>query len=298
MNSTIVLRYLFILIQWYLVTTMVVAAFTAVLQERKIWKPKQLPTISWFGLFKVFAFNILWMVLCLVGSILISLRYLFTFGRSDIQLEANRWVENPVARICFTSFVGKVEIYGTQNLPSEDDVPAPVYVANHASQIDVAAVYYLNRRFKWIAKSSVLYLPGVGQIMWLAGHVLIKRTGKNKKSVNNLYEKSNEAIKNGIPMFFFPQGTRRISERLPFKDGAFIVAEANKSTLIPVSIHIPLNAWNTWYPLSLLWGGDRPTVRLTLHEPVYYNEKHDRETTKRICFDRIYSILPDRGSKK
>ena len=117
-------------------------------------------------------------------------------------------VEKLTAKMCFYLFVGSgPEIQGMENLPPNDgSVPAPVYVANHASQIDLAAVYFLGRRFKWISKDSVRYLPGVGLIMSLSQHVFIQRTGKNKKSVINLYQQSQDAIQSGLPMFFFPQG--------------------------------------------------------------------------------------------
>ena len=69
----------------------------------------------------------------------------------------------------------------------------------------MGAVYFIRRRFKWIAKQSVLYIPGVGGTMYLGDHVLINRVkGKNKSSVSNLFEKSDAAIQAGIPMFLFP----------------------------------------------------------------------------------------------
>jgi len=276
----------------YVVVTMTLAAAVAVNQERKIWSPKELPSLSFVALIKVFFFNILWFSLCGVGFILISIKWILTLGTSDIECEGNRWVEANVARICIRLFVGKVRIYGQENLPKESEVPAPIYVANHASQIDVGAVYFISRRFKWIAKSSVLFLPGVGQIMWVSGHVLIKRSGKNKKSVSNLYEKSNEAVQSGVPMFFFPQGTRRIAERLPFKDGAFTVALTNKCTLVPLSIEIPMDAWNSWYPLNNLWSGSIATVKITIHKPIPVKGTEVKETLKKMCDDQIYSELP------
>lgn len=126
--------------------------------------------------------------------------------------------------------------------------------------------------------------------MLLGGHVLIDRAkGKNKKSVTTLFDKSNTAIQNGIPMFFFPQGTRKMAERVPFKDGAFIVAQTNGSPLIPISINIPLNIWNSWYPFVR---SDIPEVVVTVHKPIEVTGKEDREDLKKKCFEQIYSCLP------
>jgi lysophosphatidate acyltransferase len=286
----------------YIGLTTVAASAVAVLQERKIWRPKSLPSLSWFGLVKVFLFNMVWMATCLLGSILITIKWIVLFGTSDIQRDGNRIVEDTAARLVIQCFVGRVQVLGQENLPSGDDdssvIPAPVYIANHASQIDAAVVYYLNRRFKWIAKKSVLYVPGVGQIMWLSQHVLIDRKkGANAKSVSNLFEKSNVAVQAGLPMFFFPQGTRSIATRLPAKDGAFIVAMTNQSTLIPISIDIPRNVWNVWYPLNQLWGGIRPVVKITVHPPIPVADL-DRERLKQKCMDQIYSVLPTCESPK
>jgi 1-acyl-sn-glycerol-3-phosphate acyltransferase len=277
----------------YVVGTTTVAAGVAVLQEQKIWAPASLPSLPLFGLLKVFLFNVVWMIGCLLGSIMITAKWIVMFGQSDIAREGHLLVENLVARACIYGFVGKVQLKGMENLPDENMVPAPVFVANHASQIDVGAVYFLGRRFKWIAKSSVLYVPGVGQVMYLSKHVMInRRKGKNQKSVDNLFDKSDQAVQAGIPMFIFPQGTRRIAEKLPFKNGAFIIAQKNSSPLVPISIEIPTNAWKSWYPFQLLWTRDSPAVIITVHKPIPVTGKEDREALKKQCFDQIYSVLP------
>jgi lysophosphatidate acyltransferase len=208
-SASSVAYYALLVIVFYVVIVITLASAVAVLQEAKIWKPKCLPALSFFGGFKVFLLNEVWMSLCLVGSIWISLKWILTAGKSDIERDANCLVEANVSKLCLSYIVGNCSVEGLENLPPENQIPAPVYVANHASQIDVAAVYFLGRRIKWIAKESVLYIPGVGPIMYLGGHVLIQRKGKNKKSVSQLFERSNAAVRSGIPMFFFPQGTKK-----------------------------------------------------------------------------------------
>jgi len=274
-------------------SSVIVLPILSVFQERRIWKSHLLPSISPFGLLKVFLFNVLWMGLTLVGGLLLLPKFLL--GKIlgfDCQYEAHL-VERITGRICCLCFVcPKVEIQGIENLPDEGSVPAPVYVANHASQVDLSVVYFLGKRFKWISKDSVRYLPGVGLIMTLSQHVFIVRTGKNKKSVSNLYQQSKNAIQSGLPMFFFPQGTRRMSVRLPFKDGAYRVAMENESPLVPVSINIPLTCWNSWYPLCLLWGGSVDNVVLTVHKPIPAKEGMDKEELKKKTYEAIFSVVP------
>jgi 1-acyl-sn-glycerol-3-phosphate acyltransferase len=286
---------------WYIVIATIGASLVAVWQESKIWTSKGVPNLSLIGQIKVFLFNVCWMLGCLFGAICILIKYILSFGTSDISSDGNQIVEYIVAKLCVYFFVGHVTIIGIEHLPPINIIPAPIYIANHASQIDVGVVYYLKRRFKWISKQSVLYIPGVGLIMYLSKHIFIDRKkGKNEKSVSNLFEQSAIAVQQGIPMFFFPQGTRRMVERLPAKDGAFIVAQNNNSIVVCISIDIPTNTWNTLYPINQLWAGTIPTIQITIHPSIpsnsssssKSNDKEERERLKNQCMEIIYSVLP------
>jgi len=267
----------------------VVCSAIAAKQEARIWAPQNMPSLSPFAMFKVFIFNILWITLCSLGCFLIVCKHILTGGTSDMEKECHVYVERYGAFLC-TWMIGTVKIVGIENLPPEDQVPAPVYVANHASQLDVGVVYFLKRQWHWIAKKSVLYLPGVGATMYFGRHVLIDRVkGKNKKSVSNLFEKSDQSLKSGVPMFLFPQGTRVMSKRLPFKDGAFIMAQNAKSSLVPVSIEIPMKAWESLYPIVRT---TVPVFVITIHKPIKVTGEEDKEKLKKECFDTIYSCLP------
>jgi 1-acyl-sn-glycerol-3-phosphate acyltransferase len=268
-----------------------VVPIVSVYQEYKIWAPCIVPSLSVWGMLKVYLFNVVWTVACLFGALLLLPKFFLT-GSAEREAHA---IEHFVAFLCLRLFVGPVVVKNAEKLPSDEPgSPAPIYICNHASQIDLGAVYYINRRFKWIAKSSVRFLPGVGQIMALSKHVFIDRkTGKNKSSVTNLYDKSNASVQAGCPMFFFPQGTRRMTERLPFKDGALNVALQNKSSLVPLSLEIPLDAWNRAYPLLK---STSPIV-LTVHDSINVKGDQDKEQLRQKCFDIIYSVLPMIGGE-
>jgi 1-acyl-sn-glycerol-3-phosphate acyltransferase len=276
---------------WVYASTVFIFPLFSVYQEHKIWAPPGLPSLSLWGHVKVYLFNVFWMGFCLLSTLLLLIPKRI-LSQKNVQYESFMWCERWIAVFMVKTLVGNVEIRGQDNLPPLDPAsPAPIYIANHESQLDLGVVYFLHRRWKWISKKSVLFLPGVGSIMYLSGHVFIDRkTGKNKTSVANLYDKSNAAVQSGIPMFFFPQGTRKISERLPFKDGAFNVALQNKSPIVCVSIHIPMNAWNRAYPMP--WGSAEPVV-LTIHKPIVIDGSQEKEALKKQCFDTIYSVLPD-----
>lgn len=245
---------------------------------------------------KVFLLNVTWMMLCFIGTLLTPI-YCLATGSTSTRKWSHVHIERKVGQMCCRLFIAPVEVRGAENLNEESlyQSPAPIFVANHDSQIDLAAVYALNQEWRWIAKSSVMFLPGVGQVMWLSGHVFIDRvkkaTQKAKTSstgARNLYIQSNASVQGGVPMFFFPQGTRRLGERLPFKDGAFKIALENNSKMIPISLEIPLTAWNSAYPFS----SQVPPIVLTVHPPIDSKGK-EIEVLKKECFDTIYSVLPD-----
>jgi len=274
-----------------------IAALAAVYQERKIWLDPRVPSLTAVGMIKVFCLNLVWMTVCFAGAVVTTIEAAVTKNWLDLKHTreiAHKVVERRCAMLVTSLFVGPVVVNGAENLPSDEPgSPAPVYVANHASQIDSAAVYHIERQWRWIMKSSIMFLPGVGQITYLGDHIWIDRVRRKNKSKDsntgprNLYVKSDASIQEGVPMFFFPQGTRRIGERLPFKDGAFKVATNNDSLLVPISIEIPLTAWNSMYPF-----GKADPVVLTVHKPIESKGK-DIETLKKETSEIIYSVLPN-----
>lgn len=205
-------------------SAMFLGGFVSVYQEQKIWRNPKLPNLTLVGMFKVYIMNLLWMLLCTIGILLTPFYCLYT-GSLNTRKWAHHIVEKFVATTITSTLIGPVEIRGAEHIPdaSLHKVPAPVLIANHASQADIAVVYFLNCEWRWIAKSSVMFLPGVGLLMWLADHVFIDRVKKSNKNKNSftgarhLYTQSNASIQEGVPMFFFPQGTRRLGERLPLK---------------------------------------------------------------------------------
>jgi 1-acyl-sn-glycerol-3-phosphate acyltransferase len=282
-------RSVFVVVFIVFVLSAVGASVVAVRQEAKIWKAKSLPSLSWIGSIKVFLLNIVWITFCFMGSVLIVVLSILTLGMIDKTALAAA-VEKFTAHCIVHWFVGRATVVGTEHMPKEHCIPAPIYIANHASQIDVAVVYHIERQFLWVAKRSVLYVPGVGSLMWLAGHILVDRN--NKTGASNFYPKARAALQSGRPMFIFPQGTRRIAERLPPKRGAFAVAMENKSMLVPISVEIPMDAWNSWHPITCLWGKESPIITITIHKPIAVNGTEDRSQLEDQCMDQIYSVLP------
>lgn len=289
---------------WFVVRANIAAILilplASVHQERKIWKPPSVPRMTLWGCLKVYCFNVSWFVLTGIGAIVLLPPYILGFRRF-VEKQASITVERYTGFCLVYGFIGPVEVRGAENLfPNNDERsnPSCVFIANHSSQIDAGAILFLRRRWKWIVKQSILYLPGVGWVMTLGRHISIQRfknKDKSRDSIKHMYRESYTTLREGNSMFVFPQGTRRMTERLPFKDGAFNIALEAEAPLMPVSIQIPLSAWNSAYPLNLLWKRikDMEPVVLTVHKPIPVTKESDREKLKEEAFNVIYSVLKD-----
>jgi 1-acyl-sn-glycerol-3-phosphate acyltransferase len=128
----------------------------------------------------------------------------------------------------------RLEIDGTENLPAEGD--PVVLVANHESLVDILAMYSLDTQFCWLSKESIMKVPVLGQAMYVCGCVPIKRGDKH--SHEEALRKSAERLKQGLNMFFFPEGTRSEVPGVmrPFKMGAFKLADENGVDILPVAL--------------------------------------------------------------
>ncbi len=98
-----------------------------------------------------------------------------------------------------------------------------VVVSNHESTADPFLLSHLPWDMRWVAKEEIFKLPLLGWLMHAGGDIPIRRG--DKSSVVEMMAACVRALKAGIPVMMFPEGTRsRTGELLPFKDGAFELA--------------------------------------------------------------------------
>lgn len=125
------------------------------------------------------------------------------------------------------------KIIGKENLAKKNE--AVIYVANHQSQADIIALFMISTRFRWLSKASLFKIPLFGWAMAAVGYVPVHRG--NKKSAERCMLISSQHLKNGIPMIFFPEGTRsKTGELGAFKNGAFRLAVSLGVPIIPITI--------------------------------------------------------------
>ena len=93
----------------------------------------------------------------------------------------------------------------------------------------------MNLDLRFMAKEELGKIPLLGRALRQAGYVMIKR-GQNRTELQSLFA-ATEVLKNGHSLHIFPEGTRSATGKLlPFKRGAFRVAQKAGAPVLPVTI--------------------------------------------------------------
>jgi len=195
------------------------------------------------------------------------------FMGQDVRMRAHESCGN-IARGILSFFFDGFEITGAENLNKLDKNVPFVIIANHQSMLDVAAIFAINLKAAWVAKTTVFMMPGVGWLMYMAGYVPVER--KNSSSIKKMYHQCKVVAKEGWSLILFPQGTRSRKEFLPFKTGAYNLAAELSMPLLPVSIFIPGDIW-----------ANRTKVRIQIHAPVKDCNEENKDKIREDTFQTI-----------
>ncbi|MCC6333033.1 MAG: 1-acyl-sn-glycerol-3-phosphate acyltransferase [Myxococcales bacterium] len=123
----------------------------------------------------------------------------------------------------------RVRVEGRGNIP---EGPC-VLVANHQSMADILAVMGLGVDYKFVSKASLFEVPLVGFMMRRLKYVGLER-GKQGSHAELMFT-CGELLAAGERLLIFPEGTYASGpERLPFKRGAFRIAQKAQVPLVPV----------------------------------------------------------------
>ncbi len=110
-----------------------------------------------------------------------------------------------------------------------------VCISNHCSNVDPFLLAHLPWEMKFLAKSTLFKIPSVGWGMVIAGDISVVRG--SAKSIKAAMKKASFYLQRGMPVLFFPEGTRsKTGDLLPFKDGAFRLAIENQADILPMAV--------------------------------------------------------------
>lgn len=157
---------------------------------------------------------------------------------------------------------------GAENLPTD----ACVVVSNHGSFLDpsVCAVALKSINFKCTFRHDLMYVPGIGSCLWMAGHIPVNRRLKDNGlwSGKDTMATSLAWAQRGVPLLAYAEGTRKTvttegGSRLgEFKPGPFVTAQRAQVPVVPVTISGARRLFPPGFP-QLGFG----SVLVTIHPP-------------------------------
>jgi 1-acyl-sn-glycerol-3-phosphate acyltransferase len=111
-----------------------------------------------------------------------------------------------------------------------------VFMANHASSLDIWAVFLVvPRRIRMLAKKQLSRIPLFGWGMWAGRFIFIDR--QNGVAARRSIDEAGKRIHDGESVLIFPEGTRTRDGSLgPFKKGGFHLAVRAGVPIVPVAL--------------------------------------------------------------
>ncbi len=133
----------------------------------------------------------------------------------------------------FMKLVYRFRTYGMERVPASGPC---IFVSNHQSFYDVPVVFYaLGPNIRMVGKKELFDVPIFGEAMRRAGFIEVDRAD-HARAIGSM-EAAKDLLAHGTHLWLAPEGTRSASgELLPFKKGAFVVAQQTGLPVLPVSL--------------------------------------------------------------
>jgi 1-acyl-sn-glycerol-3-phosphate acyltransferase len=194
-----------------------------------------------------------------------------------------------IARIWSRIVLGAPGVKLNVELAGKLDPQRPyVFMANHASMIDIWAVFIgVPLSFRFIAKKQLSHIPLFGWAMGAGRFIFIDR--QNAVAARRSIDEAARRIKAGQSVVIFPEGTRTRDGRLgSFKKGGFHLAIDSGAAIVPMAIQ---GSGALMPPGSPLIRAGQ--VRLQIGEPIPTAGlgPADRDRTLKLVHARIAEML-------
>lgn len=171
---------------------------------------------------------IVFMIILLVTSVLVTLIVLLTFGK------ATNWIVRTFPKPMSLPVLAVLGInFKVVDLHNSDE--PVIYIFNHISTLDIPTFLALGlKQFRVVVKWELQYIPFFFIIGRLTGQVFIKRSDK-EHAINTL-QKTYERLKaDKLNLVIAPEGSRKHEGRIgPFKKGAFRMAIDLGYPIVPI----------------------------------------------------------------
>jgi len=175
-----------------------------------------------------------------------------------------------------------------QDLMENKKVPV-ITLSNHNSWLDIYALFFLDVPIRFVSKKEIFYIPVVGWVMGVIGHMYLDRNDKISKE--SLVDRTAEKLHMGLPLVhFFPEGTRSRNGQLgEFKIGAFSTAVRAHVPCIPIQILGTRDIMPETTTLRAVSSNDikKARIRIRVFPPVYPTQDDDVDKDEFLRASRL-----------
>jgi 1-acyl-sn-glycerol-3-phosphate acyltransferase len=181
------------------------------------------------GMFATFKLIFVYLTLGPITGI-IGIPYTLLVGDISLLYRVAMWVTNAGVRAAGI----KIDIRGFENIPAGRSC---IFMSNHVSNLDPPVMIpLLPGRSSVLLKKELMNIPILGRAMRMAKFVPVER-GSRRDTAKASVEAAAEALRSGLHIVVYPEGTRSPDGRLSnFKKGPFFLALETQAPIIPIAL--------------------------------------------------------------
>jgi 1-acyl-sn-glycerol-3-phosphate acyltransferase len=181
------------------------------------------------GMLATFKLIFVYLTLGLPAGIL-GIPYSFLIGDIGPLYRVAMWITNAGVRAAGI----KMEITGLEQVPAGRSC---IFMCNHVSNLDPPVVLpLLPGRSSVLLKKELMNIPILGTAMRMAKFVPVER-GSRRDAAQASVEAAGDALRSGLHIMVFPEGTRSRDGRLStFKKGPFFLAQQTQAPIVPIAV--------------------------------------------------------------
>ena len=167
-----------------------------------------------------------------LGSLagIIGIPYSLMVGNINLLYSVAMWITKTGVRAAGI----RVEVSGLENVPAGRSC---IFMSNHVSNLDPPVeLPSLPGRSSVLLKKELMNIPILGRAMRMGQFVPVER-GSRRDSAKASVEAAAEALRSGLHILVYAEGTRSLDGRLSaFKKGPFYLAQATQAPIVPIAI--------------------------------------------------------------
>lgn len=181
------------------------------------------------GMFSTFKLVSIYVVLGSVAGI-VGIPYSLLIGDIGPLYRVAMWIVKTGVRAAGI----RVEVSGLENVPVGESC---IFMCNHVSNLDPPVLLpALPGRSAVLLKKELMKIPILGVAMRMAKFVPVER-GSRRDAAKASVEAAADALRSGLHIVVFPEGTRSRDGRLAnFKKGPFFLAQQTKALIVPIAL--------------------------------------------------------------